>query len=112
MALASICWIQSKDAKGEKLPLPARFIKCYVTVARFEREAAKWPNEAWSLVVEPVEASGSSNCVVANVRFLVPDGPVHLLTTGNRFELYEGRQCVATGEVLPEQREANQSLTA
>jgi len=104
--------VQSKDVEAAKLPLPARYINGYVTVARFEREAAKWPNEAWSLVVEPIEAPDSSNCVVANVRFLVPEGPVHLLTTGNRFELYEGRQCVATGDILPEQREAEQSLTA
>jgi hypothetical protein len=110
VALASICWVQGKQSEREaRNPLLS---PRYVTVVRFEREAANWPDEAWSLVVEPVDPPGRSNCVVANVRFLAPGAPTHLLTTGNRFELYEGRQCVATGEVLPEQREATESLTA
>ncbi len=110
MALASICWTQSKlnDMEARSVSRNSR----YVTVSRFEQEAAKWPEEAWSLVVEPVEAALGPNCVVANVRFLVPDAPAYLLATGNRFELYEGWQCVARGEILPEQREANQTLTA
>lgn len=110
MALANICWTKSKDNEMEAKGLPTK--SRYVTVVRFEQEAAKWPKEAWSLIVEPVEAAIRPNCVVANVRFLAPDAPAHLLATGNRFELYEGRQCVATGEILPERREANQSLTA
>ncbi len=90
---------EKRDVEGKSLPNNGR----YVTAARFEREAAKWPQEAWSLVVEPVEATGRQGCVVANVRFLAPGAPVHLLATGNRFELYEGHQCVAMGEILPEQ---------
>lgn len=108
MALARVCWIEDKASGPKSLFAGAR----YVTVARFEREAGKWPNEAWSLVVDPRKNSGELSCLMVDVHFLSPNGPSHLLTTGNKFELFEGRRCVAHGEILAEQQEVNRSLTA
>lgn len=41
-----------------------------------------------------------SLCLIADVRFLNPEGPVRLLHPGGAFELYEGPRLVAKGEVL------------
>jgi len=108
MAVARICWVENK-AGGRENPFTG---SRYVTVARFEREDNKWPNKAWSLIVDFDEPLTQSRCVTAEVRFLAPDAPTHLLTTGSKFELYEGRQCVATGEVLSGKQQANETLSA
>ena len=65
----------------------------YAAPARFDGDS-RWPNEAWSLVVEPFSVSGTYI-----VRFLVPEAPHHLLFSGARFTLYEGPQEVATGTI-------------
>lgn len=108
MALAVICWMEDKDGAPEGSTTGRR----YVGVARFEGEARKWPNEAWSLVADFKGSPDGSHCVMADVHFLAPDGPAYLLAIGNKFELFEGRRCVARGEILTEQRDANRSLTA
>jgi len=38
--------------------------------------------------------------MIAEVRFLVDEAPQHLLVPGAKFELYEGKNIVARGEVL------------
>jgi hypothetical protein len=108
MALARICWIEAKDG-GRRTPFTGTR---YITVARFEREKAKWPKEAWSLVVDFGELPTRSCCVTADVHFLVPEAPEYLLTTGDKFELFEGNRCVAEGEIISSQREADRSLSA
>lgn len=73
----------------------------YSTVARFESLADRWPHEAWSVVLSisaPLDADG---IMIAGIRMLAgDDAPKQLLDPGSRFELYEGRQCVAHGEVV------------
>jgi hypothetical protein len=63
----------------------------YITVAKFPEDAANWPNEAWSVILEfdsPLAASsGSCN---ATARFLMPTAPVERLESGRVFDLYEG----------------------
>jgi hypothetical protein len=51
-------------------------------------------------VTEFTEKTGDSSCVVAEVRFLSPYAPSHLLDFDSKFELYEGHHFVARGEVL------------
>ena len=91
-----VCWVKEEDG-GRKAPPPG---PRYSTVARFEEEKDKWLKEAWSLVLEFSDSPDESLCVVADVSFLSPDGPVKLLRPGSIFELFEGRRLVARGEVL------------
>jgi hypothetical protein len=94
--LARICWISPADGGREHPPTGRR----YSTVARFEKEAKNWPKQAWSIVAEFVDGSDDSSGVLAELRFLAPSAPSHLLKPGNRFDLFEGHRLVAHGEVL------------
>jgi hypothetical protein len=70
-------------------------------VARFESLADRWPHEAWSVVLKIGAPADSEGVMVAGIRMLAgDDAPVELLSPGSRFELFEGRKCVASGEVL------------
>lgn len=97
-AIARIHWIPEVEG-GRKYP---PFGPRYSTVARFEKQAEKWPQEAWSIVAEFTSKIDASSCVEAKISFLTQDAPAHLLERGNNFELYEGRRLVARGEVLKE----------
>ena len=91
-----ICWVR-KEAGGRESPPPG---PRYSTAARFEEERDRWPEEAWSVVLEFTGSPDESLCVIADVSLLNPDGPARLLHPGSTFDLYEGYQLVATGEVL------------
>lgn len=91
-----ICWVR-KEAGGRESPPPGPL---YSTAARFEEEKDRWPEEAWSVVLEFSGSPDESLCVIADVSLLNPDGPARLLHPGSTFELYEGYQLVGTGEVL------------
>jgi len=94
-AMAKICWV-SPEAGGRKtLPSGPR----YSTVARFDRLRVS-PEEAWSIVAEFVGSIDEERCVLAQVRFLVPQAPHELLSAGSSFELFEGSRLVARGTVL------------
>ena len=108
MALATIRWIEAENGGPKTLPTGTH----YVTSARFEQEKGKWPREVWSLVMDFNEPLTSSRCVTADVHFLAPDAPQYLLNSGDKFELFEGSMCVAKGEVISGQREADRSLSA
>ena len=83
-------------SSAEKFTIGSR----YTTVACFEDEREKYPKEAWSLVVECCSLPNNTGTILANVRFLVAEAPAHLLHLGSRFELYEGRTIVASGEII------------
>ncbi len=95
---AKIYWV-SADAGGRKLPPSG---PRYSTVARFEEEAPHGESVAWGIIAEFDEPPNASLETMANIRFFVPPGPIHLLHAGSRFELYEGHRVVARGEVLSE----------
>ncbi len=95
-AIAKISWVPAAEGGPESMSLECR----YSTAARFHNEAEKWPKEAWSLGVEFSKELQCSFDVIAEVSFLSPDAPAHLLAVGSRFELYEGRRLVACGEIL------------
>jgi hypothetical protein len=104
---AMIRWVPAERG-GRKAP-PAGPV--YRTVARFEDARDRWPEEAWSLVVElvrPYRAGGDA--AWAKVRFLVDEAPAELLSEGARFELCEGRRVVGKGVVLPSKVQPPQEL--
>lgn len=92
---AKIEWL-SEEEGGRNNPPPG---PRYITVARFEAEKDKYPNEAWSLVLE-FASNNNSQQIIADVNFLVQDAPAHLLSRGSLFELYEGRVLVGRGRIL------------
>jgi len=94
---ASIRWLTESEG-GRQCPPPDG--SRYITVARFEDEKEKYPQEAWSLVVENIESVDSGGLTIGDVRFLVDDAPDYLLHEGSVFELYEGRNMVAKGQIL------------
>src|SRR5688572_9664033 len=97
MREARIRWLKAENG-GRPSPPPGPE---YSTVARFERLADRWPQEAWSIVLTITEPADDSGVMVAGIRMLAEeDAPRDLLSTGSRFDLLEGRKCVASGEVL------------
>ncbi len=93
---ARVCWVRKEDG-GREAPPPA---PRYSTVARFQEEKDKWTREAFSLVLEFNTPPDESLCMMVDVTLLNPDATTRLLHKGSVFELYEGRQVVARGEVL------------
>lgn len=95
---AMIRWVPPERG-GRKAP-PAGPV--YTTVARFEDDRDRWPDEAWSVVVEFVRPYGTGGGAAwAKVRFLADEAPADWLKPGARFELCEGRRVVAKGVVMP-----------
>jgi hypothetical protein len=92
---ARITWLTPDQGGRSTLPSGLR----YSTVARFESQGAEWENDAWSLVVEFTEAPRFMPSHLAQVKFLVPEGPAELLTSGNGFDLLEGSRVVARGVI-------------
>lgn len=103
---ARVCWVAKEEGGRNSPPSGPR----YITVARFEEDKESYPKEAWSLVLELSISPDSSLCVTAGVRFLVDDAPKHLLHPGSSFELYEGRQLVARGQVIAHDEETSDTL--
>ena len=93
---AKVCWLKEEEGGRKSPPSGPK----YSTVARFEDEKDSWLREAWSLVLEFSGTPDESLCITTDVRFLSEDGPMRLLHRGSVFELFEGRQLVARGEVL------------
>jgi hypothetical protein len=92
---ARIEWVPQSQGGRTAPPIGPR----YVAPAKFESAAEAWPGEAWSLVVELIDRAPGSHEWVAQVHFLMGDAPHDLLTEGADFELYEGKRCVARGQV-------------
>jgi hypothetical protein len=76
----------------------------YSTAAKFKQLAARWPQEAWSVVIEFIDPPDMEGRMTVGIRMLVEGAPENLLEPGSAFELFEGRHCVAIGEVLRQQR--------
>jgi len=70
----------------------------YSTVSRFP--GARGTTDAWSLILDFVSQPDPSGEALVRVRFLSPDAPLELLSSGMRFELLEGPRAVARGEVV------------
>lgn len=88
-----IYWVSAKNGGREKHPEG----KQYSTVAMFEDVRDRWPDEAWSVMIDFIKHEG--DCSEGNIRFLVEWAPNNLLYAGCKFELFEANKKVATGEV-------------
>jgi hypothetical protein len=90
---ARIVWRSAAQGGRQTPPSGPR----YISPVRFE--GIPDTQDSWSLVVEPVGGSPNSTEWFATVRFLVAEAPRELLREGARFELFEGKRCVAVGTV-------------
>ncbi len=96
---AEIEWIP-KDRGGRSQPPDGVGAIPYMPEVRLPDAEGAWPaSEAWSLIVERIEAFGEPSRWTAEVRFRVEEAPHELLLEGQEFVLYEGRKCVARGRI-------------
>ena len=91
-----LMWI-SPEAGGRDKP-PDGLV--YSTVARLYVPNVSAPVADWSVVIQFDTKPVHGRPVHGWVRFLSPDAPQHLLSTGTIFELIEGKKVVAKGQVL------------
>ena len=99
---ALIMWLSPEQGGRQTPPSGPR----YTPTARFEAAA-----EDRSVVLELVSHPTGSADWIADIRFLFDDAPKELLSDGARFELFEGKKCVARGTVLtPEAEQRNPSI--
>ena len=95
---AVLDWIP-REQGGRREPPSGLGPQPYSTVMRFTDEP--WPAPlAWSMVVKMVKAIDGGNRWLADVNFLFDEAPRESLHAGRKFELYEGKQCVARGRIL------------
>ena len=96
---ARITWLSAAEG-GRQHPLRS---PRYSTPARFLRHADRWPNEAWSLVVQGLTDPEDVMAEEARVQFMCPKlAPSELLLPGSEFERFEGPRLVARGIVIDE----------
>lgn len=94
--LARITWLKPEEG-GRRLPPSG---PRYSAPARFEGQTAGPEGANWSLVVDLKSHPPGGADWIAEVRYLVADAPHELLLLGARFELYEGKKCVARGVII------------
>jgi hypothetical protein len=99
-AHAHVRWLRAEE--GGRASPPAG--PTYSTVARFAQFAARWPEEAWSVVLTLQAPPDAAGRMTVGIRMLSEAAAAWLLSPGSVFELVEGRRCVARGEVLQEPR--------
>jgi hypothetical protein len=71
----------------------------YSAPAKFLAHVEMWLVEDWDLVLERVDYFGGPEKWLANVHFRVAEAPHQWLEDGASFELYEGKRCVARGQI-------------
>lgn len=94
--LARITWLSPEESGRRQPPSGSR----YSAPARFEGQAAGAEGANWSLVVDLMSHPPGSTDWIAEVRYLVDEAPHELLQLAARFELYEGKKCVARGVII------------
>jgi hypothetical protein len=99
---AIVEWLGPAEGGRQAPPGPQ-----YVAPAKILASPEKWDTEAWSLVVQRLDTfEDRENRWLAKVFWLVPEAPESALTVGERFELHEGRKCVARVVVTGEARQS------
>ena len=91
---ARLIWLP-KDQGGRESPPPVRF----VTPARFEKYKDLLPDNAWWSLRFDFSAT-PEDFSVAEISFLVEEGPQELLQPGSKFDIFDGSRFVAAGEVI------------
>lgn len=97
VARALIHW-RSLDEGGRPAPPLGEGPHPYTTVVRFHGDEL-YPDVAWSLQVHKLETLDELSWN-AEVHYLVSEAPHDNLVRGRKFELLEGRRCVAEGVIL------------
>jgi len=91
---AKFIWVPKEQGGRESLP-PVSF----VTPARFEKYKDLRPDNAWwSLRFDFSDTPEDFS--VAEISFLVEEGPQELLQPGSKFDIFDGSRLVASGEVI------------
>ncbi len=93
---ARITWLKPEEGGRRVPPSGPR----YVAPARFDAQAAGLEGANWSLVVDLQSHPAGATDWIAEVRYLVGEAPHEVLLQGARFELYEGKKCVARGVII------------
>ena len=93
---AKIYWFTEKEGGRNDIPNSLN----YSTVTCFNDIKDKYPDEAWSIVINLSEIITTTRTIVTDLRFLVEWAPEELLYKGSQFVLFEGKRKVAIGEVL------------
>jgi hypothetical protein len=104
---ARIEWVPQSQGGRRAPPVGPR----YVAIAKLESAAESWPGEAWDLAIELIDRPRGPHEWIARVYFVFDDAPQEWLTEGEHFALYEGRRCVAHGEVQGEDEADRCGLT-
>jgi hypothetical protein len=86
---AKINWI---SGNGQALPVGK-----YLAAARFEDIKNNWPGESWSVVTDFSELESRK---IVDLKFLCEWAPEDLFYEGSRFDLFEGENLIANGEIL------------
>lgn len=98
--LAEIRWIPAEEGGRERPPAGVGE-RPYATVVRLlDSDGPESDETAWSLVVRKLEEGEDEAEWLAEIAFALDAAPHDALTTGSRFELYEGARCVAMGRIL------------
>lgn len=96
-AKVELSWISIEKGGKKNIPSGPK----YSTVARFEDIKEKWPDEAWSIVLEEISSTEEPRKVNAEMYFLIEENaPISLFYPGSRFDLFEGRLNVANGIII------------
>lgn len=95
---AAIEW-RAAEKGGRQSPPSGVASPPYSAVIRFLDDP--WPpEEAWTVVVKHKSRESTEHSWVADVHYLFDDAPQGTFVPGRKFKLYEGRMCVASGELL------------
>ena len=101
--LAEVRWILASEGGRENPPEGVGEPPYAPNVRLLDCDEQENDETAWSLVVRKLEAGGDDDEEtdwLAEVSFSADSAPHDALTTGRRFELYEGARCVAAGTIL------------
>jgi hypothetical protein len=95
--IARIRWRTGEEGGRRSVPRGTK----YVTVASFDPPTPNWPDEAWSVIVEPFQTSDLSQTAEVVLSFLMGEkGPENILKKSVKFQLLEGKHVVANGEII------------
>ena len=97
---AIVEWIP-RELGGRTKPPECLGDQTYSTAVRLLDSGEPWPPPIlWTLVVRKSKVLDHPMRWLVDINFLVDEAPHHLLVENTKFELYEGKRCVAKGEII------------
>ena len=99
IARTKITWLTEQEG-GRKSMIPLGVRYCPILIMdELELSIEHEVDVRWSADMHNSEVL-TSHQSLANLSYLVPEAPYHLLLPGNSFKLYEGDKLVAHGVIL------------